>query len=42
MKKILVTDIDTFTAVVAGLTRQGLAFTAREVTLGWEIEITGF
>lgn len=44
MKKIVVNinDIQELTAIIAGLTREGLAFTCAGRGSVWEIEITGF
>lgn len=43
MRKIMVyvNDINELTAIVAGLTREGLAFTCELKANNWEIEITG-
>jgi hypothetical protein len=44
MKKITIDigNIEEFTAVVAGLTRENLAFVCSLVGNVWEIEITGY
>jgi len=39
---ITVSTVETMTEVVAGLAREGLAFTCEEVGQHWVIEITGY
>ena len=42
MQKITVDTVDTMVEVVAGLAREGLAFTCEEVGQHWVIEIKGY